>query len=102
MDRRGLLLCKLEGKRLRNGLRKITGITLLAQQRDMNSHDHANLEENFHVKYDYGNASIQMADAVNYCMLPEGSKSQELSYGQTAMLSTILIGNLRAFGPWHK
>jgi Tol biopolymer transport system component len=75
---------------------KITGITPFGSAAgDHDSHDHANLEETSTVKYIMGMPRSN-ADAVNYCMLPEGSNAQEPAM-QPASASTILMapeGNL--------
>ncbi len=75
---------------------KITGITPFGSAAgDHDSHDHVNLEDISTVSYVMGMPRSN-ADAVNYCMLPEGSNAQEPSM-QPASASTILMapeGNL--------
>ncbi|OOG70487.1 amidohydrolase family protein [Algoriphagus sp. A40] len=56
---------------------RITGITPFGSAADPHSdHEHASLEEASTVRYVMGKP-ISNADAVNYCMLPEGSNSRE-------------------------
>jgi Tol biopolymer transport system component len=56
---------------------KITGITPFGSAADPHSdHEHASLEEASTVRYVMGKP-ISNADAVNYCMLPDGSNSRE-------------------------
>jgi len=69
---------------------KITGITPFGSAAgDHASHDHANLDNFSTVRYVMGMPRSN-ADAVNYCMLPEGSNAQEPTM-QPASASTILM-----------
>ncbi|MDF2156732.1 amidohydrolase family protein [Algoriphagus sp. CAU 1675] len=75
---------------------KITGITPFGSAADPHAdHDHGPLEEVSTVRYVMG-MPISNADAVNYCMLPEGSSSREPQM-RPSSASTILMapeGNL--------
>jgi len=69
---------------------RITGITPFGSAADPHSdHDHASIEEISTVKYVMG-MPVSTADAVNYCMLPEGSNSREPQM-MPASASTILM-----------
>lgn len=69
---------------------KITGITPFGSAADPHDdHEHASLEEISTVKYVMG-MPVSTADAVNYCMLPEGSNSREPQM-TPASASTILM-----------
>lgn len=69
---------------------KITGITPFGSAADPHDgHDHASLDELSSVKYVMG-MPVSTADAVNYCMLPEGSNSREPQM-TPASASTILM-----------
>lgn len=69
---------------------KITGITPFGSAADPHSdHEHASLTESSTVRYVMG-MPISNADAVNYCMLPEGSNSREPQM-TPASASTILM-----------
>ncbi|MFN3997515.1 amidohydrolase family protein [Algoriphagus sp.] len=69
---------------------KITGITPFGSAADPHDdHGHASLEEISTVRYVMG-MPVSTADAVNYCMLPEGSNSREPQM-TPASASTILM-----------
>ncbi|RIW18199.1 amidohydrolase [Algoriphagus lacus] len=69
---------------------RITGITPFGSAADPHAdHEHASLEEASTVRYVMGKP-ISNADAVNYCMLPEGSNSREPQM-MPASASTILM-----------
>lgn len=69
---------------------KITGITPFGSAADPHSdHAHASLAESSTVRYVMG-MPISNADAVNYCMLPEGANSREPQM-TPASASTILM-----------
>ncbi|WP_035456099.1 amidohydrolase family protein [Algoriphagus terrigena] len=69
---------------------KITGITPFGSAADPHAdHEHASLEEASTVRYVMGKP-ISNADAVNYCMLPEGANSREPQM-MPASASTILM-----------
>lgn len=69
---------------------RITGITPFGSAADPHAgHEHASLEEASTVRYVMGRP-ISNADAVNYCMLPEGSNSREPQM-MPASASTILM-----------
>lgn len=69
---------------------RITGITPFGSAADPHDdHEHASLEEISSVKYVMG-VPVSTADAVNYCMLPEGSNAREPQM-TPASASTILM-----------
>lgn len=69
---------------------RITGITPFGSAADPHDdHEHASLEEISSVKYIMG-VPVSTADAVNYCMLPEGSNAREPQM-TPASASTILM-----------
>ncbi|MBA4300940.1 MAG: amidohydrolase [Cyclobacterium sp.] len=69
---------------------RITGITPFGSAADPHDdHEHVSLEEISSVKYVMG-VPLSTADAVNYCMLPEGSNAREPQM-TPASASTILM-----------